>query len=101
MKDSSFKSETYYIPENFEKKRQKNLLELILLKTTNKDTNEKKEYNQEQILKSLYIAKREIEEARNNFELAIGDEMVDYFTYKIKAAEIKYQHLLKLAKKNI
>jgi len=40
----------------------------------------------------------EMECARQNFDYADSPEMVEHYTYKMKACEAKYQHLLKQMK---
>ncbi|MDK2800840.1 MAG: hypothetical protein PWP27_2094 [Clostridiales bacterium] len=56
----------------------------------------------EELIANLNQAKKELDIANTNFEFAQDEELVDYFIYKIKAAETRYQYLLKKAKeKNI
>lgn len=62
------------------------------------------EYNvgTEDIIHSIYRARKELEIAHNNFEFAQEQEEIDYYIYKIKAAETKYRYLIKQAKeKNV
>ncbi len=51
-----------------------------------------------QLLESISSIKKEWSSAVNNFEYADSQEMVDYYTYKIKAYEVMYEFLLKKAK---
>jgi len=44
---------------------------------------------------NLYQAKKEMHIAGKNFEFAQEQELIDYYSYQIKAAQIKYQYLLK------
>lgn len=54
-----------------------------------------------ELLVSIIKTKREVEEARKNFEFAEG-ELIDYYSYFIKASQSKLNYLLKIAKsKNI
>ncbi|MGI6086134.1 MAG: DUF2508 family protein [Acetivibrionales bacterium] len=46
-------------------------------------------------IRDAYI---EWQNAMANFETAEGKEMVDYYSYKIKASEIRYEYLLRKAK---
>jgi hypothetical protein len=56
----------------------------------------------EEILENLNRAKRDLDVANANFEFAQDEGLVDYYIYEIKAAETKYQYLLKKAReKNI
>ena len=46
---------------------------------------------------SIIKVKKELEEANKNFEFAEGD-LIDYYTYQIKANRAKFDYLLKKAK---
>jgi len=50
------------------------------------------------LIKNLKNAQSEFETAITNYEFANDPELVDYYTYKIKATETRYQYLLKKAK---
>ena len=52
----------------------------------------------EDIIKNVIKAKSELECAINNFEYAEND-LIDYFSYQIKANQAKLDYLLKKAKK--
>ncbi|NLM74509.1 MAG: DUF2508 family protein [Clostridiaceae bacterium] len=52
----------------------------------------------EELKESILDAYREWQNALSNFESAEGKEMVDYYTYRIKASQIRYDYLLKKAK---
>ena len=45
----------------------------------------------------LLIQGKKLKKAHNNFEFADGD-LVDYYTYEIKANQAKLDYLIKLAK---
>lgn len=51
------------------------------------------------IIESLKDAKSEWINANLNFEYAYDSEMIDYYTYKIKACQVRYEYYLKKAKK--
>lgn len=51
-----------------------------------------------ELLVSIYKAKKELDEANHNFEYAEGD-LIDYYTYKMKATSAKLDYFLKKAKK--
>ena len=51
-----------------------------------------------ELMVSIMKAKKELDEARRNFEYAEGD-LIDYYTYQIKANRSKFDYLLKQAKK--
>jgi|LSQX01.3.fsa_nt_gb hypothetical protein len=52
----------------------------------------------QEMYNSLNQAKKEMYIASKNFEFAQEQELTDYFSYQIKAAQIKYQYLLKRIK---
>ena len=52
----------------------------------------------EDIIKNVIKAKSELECSINNFEYAEND-LIDYFSYQIKANQAKLDYLLKKAKK--
>lgn len=51
-----------------------------------------------ELLQSIKDARMEWLNANINFEQAVDSDMIDYYTYKIKACEVRYQYLLKEAK---
>ena len=54
--------------------------------------------DRENLLECIKNARREWMSANTNFEYAVENDLVDYFTYKIKACEVRYEYLLKIAK---
>lgn len=50
-----------------------------------------------ELIQSIIKAKAELVHAHNNFEYA-EDELIDYYSYQIKAIQSKLDYLLKLAK---
>ena len=57
-------------------------------------TDEEKEL---ELMVSIIKVKKELESANRNFEYAEGD-LIDYYTYQIKANRAKFDYLLKKAK---
>ena len=53
--------------------------------------------NEIELLKSIITTKRELVIANKNFEYA-EDEMIDYYSYQIKAIQAKLNYLIKIAK---
>jgi len=51
-----------------------------------------------QLVESIYNARKEWISANTNFEHADSEEIIDYYTYKIKAYEVMYEYLIKKAK---
>ena len=56
------------------------------------------EKRNKELIESINTAKNDWMVAKNNFELATTDDNVDYYAYKIKACEVRYEALLKKAK---
>lgn len=56
------------------------------------------EEQRRELIQNINIIKNEWEVAKNNFELANSKDSVDYYAYKIKAYEVRYQALLREAK---
>lgn len=56
----------------------------------------KKEKNE--MVDILKKAQIDLDIAMNNYEFADEPALVDYYTYNIKAAQMKYEYLLKKAK---
>lgn len=54
--------------------------------------------NESDLLQCIHEAYTEWVSANTNFEQAVDPDMIDYFIYKIKACEVRYQYLLKEAK---
>lgn len=50
------------------------------------------------LLKNIKIVKETLNNMYNNLQFADSD-LIDYFTYQIKAEEAKYNYLIKQAKK--
>ena len=51
----------------------------------------------EELIKSILIAREELEQLNKNFEYADKD-MIDYYTYQLKANQSKIDYLMKFAK---
>ena len=51
----------------------------------------------EELVKSILIAKEELNQLNKNFEYA-DTEMIDYYTYQLKASQSKLDYLIKFAK---
>lgn len=52
-----------------------------------------------ELLKSILSAKEELKQLNENFQYA-DKEMIDYYTYELKANQSKLDYLIKFAKKN-
>ena len=52
----------------------------------------------QKLIDSIITAKREWINANNEFNYAVDKEMIDYYTYKIKAYQARYEYLIKIAK---
>lgn len=53
---------------------------------------------EEELIRNIIRAKRDLETARRNFEYAKSNDLVDYYIYQIKANQAKIDYLIKLAK---
>lgn len=53
-----------------------------------------------EIIHDIIVAKAELATATQNYNFADSDELIDIFSYKIIAAQTKYNMLLKKAKQN-
>ncbi|QUI20930.1 YaaL family protein [Vallitalea pronyensis] len=51
------------------------------------------------ILKNIDIAKRALDNAYNNFEVATDPDLIDSCIYEVKAMQLKYQYLISEAKR--
>ena len=52
----------------------------------------------EELLRNIRLVKETLNNMYNNLQFADSD-LIDYFTYQIKAEEAKYNYLIKQAKK--
>ena len=52
-----------------------------------------------ELMVSIMKAKKELDEANKNFEYA-QDDLIDYYTYQIKACRAKFNYLVKQAKEH-
>ncbi len=68
----------------------KNFFEEDDLQATGSDNNALKE--------SIQQARQEWLNAVANFDQAEGEDMIDYYIYRIKACQVRYNYLLKKAK---
>lgn len=53
----------------------------------------------QQLMKNIEIVKRNLERDYNNMQFIEDENLVDYYTYKIKSEEAQYDYLIKQAKK--
>lgn len=65
----------------------------------NKIIEKSDEEKEVELVVSIMKAKKELDEACKNFEYAQGD-LIDYYTYQIKATRAKFDYLVKQAKEN-
>lgn len=56
------------------------------------------EDDEQSLINCIRSSIRDWENANINFENADEEELIDYYSYQIKAAEVKYQYLLRLIK---
>lgn len=53
---------------------------------------------EQDLIFNIIKTKKDLECARNNFEFAYTQDLVDYYIYQIKANQSKLDYLIKLAK---
>ena len=70
-------------------------MENFIKETEIVDLNSKE--RKKELMQSILKAKAELVHAHNNFEYA-EDELIDYYSYQIKAIQSKLDYLLKVAK---
>jgi len=76
----------------------KNLTQILKGQGLN-DIDGTKEYSEEEMLiHDLKEAKNEWMNAELNFQYVSEDEFIEYYTYRLKAAQIKYEFFLRKAK---
>lgn len=68
----------------------------ILQKMIKGKTDKEKEL---ELMKTIIETKEMLKNARSNFEYA-EDDLIDYYTYQIKAHQSKLDYLIKIAKRN-
>ena len=64
----------------------------------NKEILDKEILKEKELLKSILIANQELLVANKNFEGA-EDDLIDYYSYQIKATKAKLNYLIKQVKK--
>ena len=70
--------------------------EYLIEKMVKGKTDKEKEV---ELMKTIIETKEMLKNARCNFEYA-EDDMIDYYTYQIKANQSKLDYLIKIAKRN-
>lgn len=53
----------------------------------------------EELMNNIDKVKKDLESDYNNLQYIEDENLVDYYTYRIKSEEAKYDYLLKVAKK--
>lgn len=54
--------------------------------------------DKKELIECVNRARNDWINANKEFEYAQNDEIIDYYTYKIKACQVRYEYFLKLAK---
>ncbi|HHX18758.1 MAG TPA: DUF2508 family protein [Clostridium sp.] len=55
--------------------------------------------DKKELIECINRARNDWINANREFEYAQNDEIIDYYTYKIKACQVRYEYFLKLAKR--
>jgi hypothetical protein len=74
------------------------LKEAIHLKKTRKKENEECLDETQELINLLRNTKSQWRDSISNYEYVTDEELVDYYTYQIKAQEMRFKYLLKKAK---
>ncbi len=74
------------------------IFNLFSIKEKPKILNDEKIQERDELLNSLRDAKQEWISSSTNFEYASESDLVDYYSYKMKACQVRYNYLLKQAK---
>ncbi len=78
-----------------ERKEDSNIFDYLLEKLSKSKPYDEDTQN---LLENLKNAQNDFKTAVANYEFAEEPELIDYYTYKIKATQTRYQYLLKKAK---
>lgn len=78
---------------------QKNLSKIVAFITRVKGKDEVPPQKDLELLRLLRETQTEIARCQNNLKFADSEALLDMYIYSIKAHELRYAHLLKLAKK--
>lgn len=78
-----------------ERKEDPNIFDYLLEKLSKSKPYDEDTQN---LLENLKNAQNDFKTAVANYEFAEEPELIDYYTYKIKATQTRYQYLLKKAK---
>lgn len=82
-------------------KQKTDVLGLVRRLTPSREKTLEQQKNEEyykELTENLHDAYNEWQVSLANFETAESKEMIDYYSYRIKASQIKYDYLLKKAK---
>lgn len=80
---------------SIEKKENSNIFNYLLDKISKSTSYDK---DTKDLIDNLKNAQDDFETAITNYEFAEEPELIDYYTYKIKATQARYQYLLKKVK---
>lgn len=79
--------------ENIQSVKSTQLLNAIQLPKQKSDQRDSKE-----LLRAIHYAKIDWQNTLTNFETANETDLIDYYTYKMKACEVRFEYLLRQAK---
>ena len=100
MNSNNKENEEHSVREEIDKliKRFRRSVQLLNSKREKKIDVYEDHYDKGNLVESIRLARAEWIDASRNFEFAYDKEIIDYYTYQIKASETRYQYLLKLAR---
>lgn len=70
-----------------------------IIKIYSKKDGEDYSIEKNEVISDLYRAKNELDSAMSNFSFATEPELIELYSYQIKAAQLKYNYHLTRAKK--
>lgn len=74
-------------------------LKLIFFKKDSEEPAPAVTHEKKEVMSDLRCAKNELDMAISNFSFATDPELIDLYSYQIKAAQLKYNYHLTRAKK--
>lgn len=78
-----------------------NLLKRFILRKAHQDDAKQNQNNLQELLREIEYVKREIDTARCNFNNVTDADSIDYYTYILKAYQVKHDMLVKRLKASL
>ncbi len=75
------------------------VLSWVQIQLENKHIAKEDRLKREEFLRELHQARKDLEDARNNYNFAEDSALLEYYIYEIKAAETRLNYYITLAKR--